>query len=111
MFIISVSIFQIIIILIKDSTIFHGLFIFNFKSLIRDLIEFLSSYLYSFLFIITFTIYRFIEKFFLSFEEGLISMFYLSERVAHLPTAIIITAFSTILLPEFYSKNNVEEKN
>lgn len=110
-FIILVSIFQIILILLKKNLIISRLVFFNLKNLFKDLLEFLYSYLYSFLFIVVFTIYRFIEKFFLSFEEGLISMFYLSERVAHLPTAIIITAFSTVLLPEFFSNKKKIEKN
>ncbi|MDC3158658.1 hypothetical protein OA524_02425, partial [Candidatus Pelagibacter sp.] len=108
-FLILTSIFQISIILIKEKNILKGLII-NFKNFTVNIIEFFRSYLYSFLFIVSFTIYRFVEKYFLSYEEGLISMFYLSERIAHLPTAIIITAFSTVLLPEFFSKNTKTTK-
>ena len=110
-FIILVSIFQLILVIFKKDLIIFGSIYFKFRDLLKDLSEFLSSYIYSFLFIIVFTIYRFLEKFFLSFEEGLISMFHLSERVAYLPTAIIITAFSTVLLPEFFSKKKKLDKN
>ena len=33
-------------------------------------------------------------------------MFYISERIANLPTSIVIIAFSTVLLPEFVTRRN-----
>ena len=106
-FLIFTSIIQIVIILITNKVFPEVSNLLNFKNFMKDIIEFLNTYLYSFLFIVSFTIYRFVEKYFLSYQEGLISIFHLSERVAHLPAAIIIAAFSTVILPEFFSNKTL----
>lgn len=111
-FIISVAIFQILLFFLKEKDLIKNLRLYKkFKIIFVDLKYFFNSYFYSFLFLISFTIYRYIEKYFLSYQEGFISFFYISERVANLPVTIIIAAISTVLLPEFASINQKSSKN
>jgi putative peptidoglycan lipid II flippase len=109
LFIILISIIQIYFFLIISDINFIKYIKYNFyniKKSFKYFKDFFQVYLYSFFYILCLKLFLIIEKFFLSFKESYISMFYISERIANLPVSIVIIAFSTVLLPEFVTRKN-----